>query len=70
METAEIKREKSLEDQNVSNTMMRMTKTSQEEINDEKPGRIPEKVKLEEHLSSDDSMVGIDEIPQDHTFYA
>ena len=71
--TTKIKIEKFPEDQNISNTMMRMTKTSRDEkinISDEKPGKIPEKTKVEEMLSSDDSMIGIEDIPLDLTFYA
>ena len=71
--TTKIKIEKFPEDQNISNTMMRMTKTSRDEkinISDEKPGKIPEKKKVEEMLSSDDSMIGIEDIPLDLTFYA
>ena len=71
--TTKIKIEKFPEDQNISNTMMRMTKTSRDEkinISDEKTGKIPKKTKVEEMLSSDDSMIGIEEIPQDLTFYA
>ena len=53
--------------------MMRMTKTSRDEKNDsfeEKPGQIPKKSNVKEMLSSDDSMIGIEDIPQDLIFYA
>ena len=53
--------------------MMRMTKTSCDEKIDsfeEKPGQIPKKSNVKEMLSSDDSMIGIEDIPQDLIFYA
>ena len=73
IKTTKIKIEKFPEDQNVSNTMMRMTKTSRDEKIDsfeEKPGQIPKKSNVKEMLSSDDSMIGIEDIPQDLIFYA
>ena len=73
IKTTKIKIEKIPEDQNISNTMMRMTKTSRDEKIDsfeEKPGRIPIKSNVKEMLSSDDSMIGIEDIPQDLIFYA
>lgn len=73
IKTTKIKIEKFPEDQNISNTMMRMTKTSRDEKIDsfeEKPGQIPKNSNVKEMLSSDDSMIGIEDIPQDLIFYA